>query len=288
MNSLTLNQTIQRLVDAEIGDRERADLLKYAEQHPDTYRTIALSFVERDIWDRELQRSQDADAAALDEASQTDLLIAPMLLDSTLIDSTLRPEVRRTLGNHNATSHPEMTSDALHDSDPSILLARAEVNHGRADSRTHDRSRRESVSRIALLQLAVGVLAATVVIGLAGGSVGWWIGHRTAGRMAESPRIDSFSDASAHDSAQTAQQLNPISTNSITTHAMNWSPGSPIGVVRPVTSTLPSDLQMQLLRSGFVLEEQFNYVDVQLDSGQSVPVPVNELRVNYFGNRLYQ
>ena len=61
-------QMIQRLIDNELNEQDRAEVLKYAEQHPELWRQISLAFVEDRVWSSFVSADSNQTAAVVDEA----------------------------------------------------------------------------------------------------------------------------------------------------------------------------------------------------------------------------
>ncbi len=65
MNShsqMETEQTIQRLVDNQLDDQQRARFLQIAERQPELWRQLALAFIEEQVWSTAIGRSADADS----------------------------------------------------------------------------------------------------------------------------------------------------------------------------------------------------------------------------------
>lgn len=288
MNDSEFSQQVQRLVDQQLAAEERAELLRVAENDPLRYRQIALAFVETQVLDEQLacltpwlkdKRKRGTPIDELESKEEAHLL-KPASSNGRLNAGPI--SLRADEGDDKATKHgPQPINGVKHAS-----LRGHREKLGASRSTGHGGGKTFWIA-----------IAASLALAIPASLTGYWLGdaHRSDLNRARMAGADDLAP-STQQGRRPAGDFNssdPVTVdgsaeNAVVTDVSSGAEHLPFGAGPTISPAIPEHVRMQLLRSGFVLGEETQVVQVETDEGQIVDVPVTQLKVNYLGNRIYQ
>lgn len=262
-----------RLVDNEMTEKERRDLLLLLDSEPDGWRRLALAFLEAQMW----QEAMELPMPAVEEGPAVPATSPSETADDPQVE--IEADVEET-----TTSEVEGIAQTPADK-----------------PRPFHRSLR---SRWAHRAQTVAAMAASFLIALGIGSFWNQRGLPVPGGPTDQPGVESSdpsgapttgdqmasTDPSSHSTGKQPWQLvemsgpvGPGGTNRTVYLPAVERPGIDEEWVQSLPPTVPDDVRQSLYRTGHQISEQRELVPIMTDDGRQVVVPIDRVNVRYVG-----
>lgn len=288
MNDSVLNSQIRKLADGELDQKRRIALLAKADEEPQLYRDIALAFVETQVLNEQLRKmtpwlTEDGESSGTRSTSRkvTASRGGSRVDHDGESDSAVRNS-RDRLKNATKVTH-------LNGSHRSVASIRSKP----VVTKSTSQSRRSLIVRF----------AAAVALAILAGSLGYVLGdsnrdisndpgvaQNDSPQPLQNDRLGSTGGQATSDNSNTTNDSEQTQQNLVSNVSSNATSPFPSSVPPPASIQFAIDerLRMELLRNGFVINENTQLLKVEVDEGRTVDLPVRKIEVNYLGNRVYQ